>query len=179
MRLGTEQVGLRGLLLLAGAGVAGLVLAIHGSGHGLVAVSSNSFTQPTSSAPGGAARVPAHHPTSTTSHPSSGAAHQKLGPPLSSTQYASYAYRLYPGQPSPQARLATAGFHIEVTPGPSTIKVTVSGAGVTNGSQTLTYPANDRVYFIEASFGDDSSNAEYNLGDDGLVVTDASGRIVE
>ena len=179
MRLGSEQVGLRGLMLVGAAGLAGLALAIHGSGHGLTAAPRSSLAKPSGSASGGTAKAPTHHPTSTTSQPSSGAAHQKLGPPLSSTQYASYAYRLYPGQPDAQATAATAGFHIEVTPGPSTIKVTVSGAGVKNGSQTLTYPASDRVYFIEASFGDDSSNAEYNFGDDGIVVTDATGRIVE
>jgi hypothetical protein len=35
-----------------------------------------------------------------------------------------------------------------------------------------------RVYVVEASLGDDSGNADYNLGDDGLVVTNAQGRIV-
>jgi hypothetical protein len=40
------------------------------------------------------------------------------------------------------------------------------------------YPHGARVYVVEASFGDDSGNSDYNLGDDGLVVTDAQGRIV-
>jgi hypothetical protein len=34
------------------------------------------------------------------------------------------------------------------------------------------------VYVIEASMGDEAGSADYNLGDDGLVVTDAHGRIV-
>jgi hypothetical protein len=35
-----------------------------------------------------------------------------------------------------------------------------------------------RVYVVEASLGDDSGNSDYSLGDDGLVVTDAQGRII-
>ncbi|MGD0321783.1 MAG: hypothetical protein ABSC00_09325 [Acidimicrobiales bacterium] len=57
--------------------------------------------------------------------------------------------------------------------------MSVSAAGSTQGAQTSTYPVTDHVYFIEASFGDDSGNSEYNYGDDGVVVTDASGRIVQ
>jgi hypothetical protein len=40
------------------------------------------------------------------------------------------------------------------------------------------YPLGARVYVIEASLGDDSGNTDYNLGDDGIIVTDAHGRIV-
>ena len=35
------------------------------------------------------------------------------------------------------------------------------------------------VYVVEASLGDDSGNSDYSLGDDGLVVTDARGRILQ
>lgn len=181
MQFGTEQVGPRGLFLLATTGVAGVVLAVHGFAHGPLAAST-SITTPTSvAATPKAPSAPAHHPTTTTSPSSSTSTstHQKLGPALATTQYAPYAYQLYPGPQSAQARSATAGFQIKVTSGPTTITVTVSGAGVAKGTQTLTYPTGDKVYFIEASFGDDSTNAEYNLGDDGLVVTNASGRIVE
>ncbi len=40
------------------------------------------------------------------------------------------------------------------------------------------YVGGARVYVVEASLGDDSGNADYNLGDDGLVVTNAQGRIM-
>lgn len=180
MRFGSEQIGPRGLLLLGATGIAGVILAIHGSGHGPLATPTG-ITKPASASAGRAGpSTPAHQPTTTTSPSSSAttAPHQKLGPRLASTPYASYAYRLYPGPQSAQARSATAGFNISITPSPAAITVRVSGVGVAK-TQTLTYPAGDRVYFVEASFGDDSTNAEYNLGDDGLVVTNASGRIVE
>ena len=41
------------------------------------------------------------------------------------------------------------------------------------------YPVGARVYVVEASLGDDSGNSDYNLGDDGIIVTDAQGRIVQ
>ena len=41
------------------------------------------------------------------------------------------------------------------------------------------YSGGVRVYVVEASLGDDSGNLDYSLGDDGVVVTDAQGRIVQ
>jgi hypothetical protein len=118
--------------------------------------------------------------TSTTSASASGSTTQKLGPALSTTQYAPYAYQLYPGHESSQARLATAGFNISVQSGNSgTIAVSISAAGSGQAAKTTTYPASDRVYFIEASFGDDSGNTEYNSGDDGVIITNAGGRIIQ
>lgn len=54
-------------------------------------------------------------------------------------------------------------------------------AGVTGQPPTAprAYPAGARVYVVEAALGDDSGSSDYNLGDDGLVVTDAGGRIVQ
>ena len=42
-----------------------------------------------------------------------------------------------------------------------------------------TYPGGARVYVVEASMGDEAGSSDYNLGDDGVVVTDAHGRIVQ
>ena len=41
------------------------------------------------------------------------------------------------------------------------------------------YAGGAKVYVVEVALGDDSSNTDYNLGDDGLVVTDSLGRIVQ
>lgn len=183
MRLGNERLGPRGLLLLGATGVLATALAVHGYGRGtVVATGTNPVVGVGTS---GGSRVATVHssstsPTSSTSRSPSGSSAQKLGPLLGSTQYAPYAYQLYPGQESGQARLAMAGFDVSVRPsGLGTITVSVSAAGGTQGAQTTTYPASDRVYFIEASFGDDSGNTEYNFGDDGVIATNAQGRIVQ
>jgi hypothetical protein len=53
-------------------------------------------------------------------------------------------------------------------------------AGVNGQSAAAhTYPGGARVYVIESSLGDDSGGSDYNLGDDGLVVTDVRGRILQ
>jgi hypothetical protein len=61
---------------------------------------------------------------------------------------------------------------------------TGSGVSVTAGvsgrpGAPHTYPGGARVYVVEASMGDEAGNADYNLGDDGVVVTDARGRLVQ
>lgn len=187
MRFGTERVGVRGLAVLSAAGAVGVVLAVHGYGHrSLVAGTELPVSAPAKVTTAQQPRTKSTTPAGTSSTQPSGTtstttgSNQKLEPLLSPTQYASYAYQLYPGQESNQARLATAGFDVKVTPSSAgTIAVSVSGAGTNQGAQTSSYPASDHVYFIEASFGDDSGNSEYNGGDDGLVVTDATGRIVQ
>jgi hypothetical protein len=57
------------------------------------------------------------------------------------------------------------------------ISVTAGVIGQHAPSPTF-YPSGAKVYVIEASLGDDANDTDYNLGDDGLVVTDSSGRIV-
>lgn len=182
VRVGPERVGPRGALVLGVAGVIGAVLAVHGYGRGVVPAASvsapsshtsASSSTTTSKPPGTAGSTAPQRSTTTTSAPS-----QKLGPLLSSTQYAPYAFRIYPGSPSAQARVAETGFHIDVTGGPTTITVHVTVSG-SSAAQHSSYPAGDRVYFVETTLGDDSGDSDYNLGDDGILVTDPNGRIVE
>jgi hypothetical protein len=195
MRLGDERVGPQGLLLLAVTGILGLALAINGYGHGttlagaanalppsqLPATSQSPTSRPktsassTTSGPSTSTTTgPAHQPS-----PSASGGAQKVGPLLSSTPYAPYAYQLYPGPVSPQAHLSTAGFGIHISRVAGNISVNVSVIGSPQPAHKSTYPSTYRVYFIEATFGDDSGDADYNYGDDGLVVTTPAGRIVQ
>jgi hypothetical protein len=64
------------------------------------------------------------------------------------------------------------------------VRRTGSGISVTAGvsgqpGAPHAYPGGARVYVVEASLGDEAGNSDYNLGDDGVVVTDAQGRIVQ
>jgi hypothetical protein len=184
MRLGPDQVGLRGLLLLATTGLIGVGLAIHGYGHGaVIAAGPGAPGTPTSVAhshPRASATSPStNSPSSSASSQSTTAPSQKLGPLLSSTQYAPYALQIYPGPESSQARQATAGFTIQVKPQARKIRLSVAASGSGQPAQTSTFPAGDRVYFIEATLGDESGSVDYNFGDDGVVVTNAHGYIVQ
>lgn len=186
MPSGPDRPTARALAVLALAGLVGIGLAIHGYGHGAVLAGPSGALAPARGSHAGASTpsptpnrsASTTQPASSTPQQTSTTAQQKLGPLLSSTPYAPYAFRVYPGPESRLARQATAGFAVHVRPTGGTIAVSVSAVGSGQQGGTSTFPASDRVYFIEATLGDDSGNAEYNFGDDGLIVTDAQGHVV-
>ena len=64
------------------------------------------------------------------------------------------------------------------------VRRTASGISVTAGvsghpGTAHVYAAGARVYVVEASMGDEAGSTDYNLGDDGVVVTDRQGRILQ
>ncbi len=99
------------------------------------------------------------------------------GPLLASQSFASYSYRVWPGTPSTAAKSAMTGLSISVHPAGSGISVSAGVTGQPGAAHT--YPSGARVYVVEASMGDEAGSSDYNLGDDGVVVTDAQGRIVQ
>jgi hypothetical protein len=179
LRIG--PVGPRGLAVLGVTAILGVVLANHGwsTYHGT--------TTPGSLAGGGTAQVastPAARPTAAghthsaapTSGPSGSAS--SPGPLLSSEPYAQYAFQVWPGTPDAAAKAALTGLSVTVHSQAGGLSVTAGVNGQPAGTPHL-YPGGVRVYIVEASMGDDSGASDYNLGDDGLVVTDAQGRIVQ
>ncbi|NNN18442.1 MAG: hypothetical protein HKL84_01170 [Acidimicrobiaceae bacterium] len=183
MRIGSEKIGRNGGVVLAIAAVGSVGLAIHGYGRGISPAGSSLSVSAANTAPSVAKST-----TTTTSGSTSVSSLQisttsttapKLGPLLSSTQYASVSYRIYPGPESSQAKTATAGFNISVKLSGSNEIVSVSVPGSSSAPQTSTFPKGDSVYFVETSLGDDSGTSDYNAGDDGIIVTNSQGRIVE
>ncbi len=69
------------------------------------------------------------------------------------------------------------GLSISVSRTTGGIRV-VAGVVGQSPAQAQVYVGGVKVYVVEASLGDDSNNADYNLGDDALVVTNAAGRIL-
>ena len=193
MRVGGEMVGRWGLAVLAVTGVAGLVLAIHGwSGggasaapplaggplgaasaahRGTVPSSSSSAASQAASPAGAPAPSPANSPGA------AGSSSPAPGPLLSSEPFASVAYRIWPGPVSSTARQALTGLAISVHNRGTGLAITAAARGQ-GAAATHLYRGGMRVYVVEASLGDDSGNSDYSLGDDGLVVTDAHGRII-
>jgi hypothetical protein len=176
------RVGPRGLAVLIIAGLAGASLAVVGwsqrdtglvaSGAGGLGGSAPARPAPASSprASGPAARAGA---TSSATPSASGSA----GPLLSSEPYAQFAYLVWPGNPSTAARQAMSGLSISVSRQAGGISVRAGVTGQPPPSAQF-FANGARVYVIESSLGDDSAGVDYNLGDDGLVVTDGQGRIV-
>jgi hypothetical protein len=180
-------VGIRGVLVLAAAGIAGIVLAVNGwsARHvGLTAASGGLYA---SSAPSSAAASPAPSaaPATATASPapSASASHgaspsASTGPLLSSEPFASYAFLVWPGSPSAAAQQAETGLKITVSRLKDGISVT-AGVNGQSAPAAHTYLNGAKVYVVESSLGDDSGGSDYNLGDDGLVVTNAQGRVVQ
>jgi hypothetical protein len=84
---------------------------------------------------------------------------------------------VWPGTPSAAAKTAMTGLSISVRRSGSGLSVRAGLAG--QQASARRYPGGSRVYVVEASLGDDSGGTDYNLGDDGLIVTDAQGRILQ
>lgn len=150
--------------MLGAAALVATILAAIGAGDHSFSGLSSTLSGPRASA------SPSHAPS--TSAPSA-------GPYLAATPYAAYAFQIYPGTISSTTRQALSGFDVAVKPTGSKIRLTVALVGSSQTNVDQTYPAEDRVYFVETNLGDDSGNGEFNLGDDGLVITDAQGRIVQ
>lgn len=186
-----NRVSWRGVALLAATAAVGLVLAVHGwsarsgtlpgqiAGAGKAAPDG---TASSSSAPATAKTGPPASrqigPTASPSPaPSATPSTVSVGPPLASQSYAQYSFEVWPRPPSPAAEAAMTGLTIGVTRTAGGIRVIAGVAGHTPAPAQL-YPGGVKVYVVEAALGDDSNNADYNLGDDGVIVTNAAGRIL-
>ncbi len=183
MRPRLGPVGPRGLALLALAGLAGVLLAVHGwsargssAALGSIGGSSAGPARPSvspSQAPPSSSVSPTAGP-----QPSSGRSPATPGPLLSSQSYASSSFVVWPVKPSQAAKAALTGLSVTVHRQGTGISVVAGVNGQAAGAPHF-YPTGDRVYVVEASMGDESGNTDYNLGDDGIIVTDAHGRIVQ
>jgi hypothetical protein len=190
MRLGGERVGRWGIALLVVTGVAGLVLGWHGwttrAATATPSLAGATATAPASPASSPTASSPAASPAtagpagSATAAPATAspapAGPARPGPKLSSEPYASFAFQVWPGTLSTAARQAMTGLKITVRKQGNGLLVTAGVIGQPASPPHL-YAGGTRVYVLEASLGDDSG-ADYNLGDDGLVVTDAQQRVL-
>lgn len=184
MRVAGESVGGRGITLMAVTAVVGILLGAHGwSGrsHGLPPGLAGPQPQVSSSPSSSPTASPVPSASSSQSPPTQGptaAPAPSPGPKLSAQSYASYAFAVWPGTPSAAAKAAETGLTIKVTRQGTGIAVAAAVAGQPLPAAKY-YPTGTKVYVIEASMGDDGGNSDYNLGDDGLVVTDAQGRILQ
>jgi hypothetical protein len=191
----TRQVGPRGIAVLALAAIAGLALAIVGWSQrstGLVATSvgglgggsahaSTTAAPPATATAGPGATRSADatpSPSATQAAPSAQpSATASIGPLLGSEPYASFAFLVWPGTVSTAAQQAMSGLTIRVSRQAGGISVVARVTGQPLPPARF-YPLGGKVYVLESNLGDDSADVDYNLGDDGLVVTTAQGHIV-
>jgi hypothetical protein len=191
MRLGGEPVGRWGIALLAVAALVGVLLGWHGWTGRAAAVAPSLAGGTTSGtpapAPSGAAPATqgpsaspaaASPPASPASSPAVTSSSAHVGPALSSEPFASSAFQIWPGPVSAAAKAALTGLTISVHKERAGLSVVAGVNGQPPAAPHL-YVGGVRVYVVEASMGDDSGNSDYSLGDDGLVVVNAQGRILQ
>ncbi len=97
---------------------------------------------------------------------------------LSASQYAHYAYLIYPNNSG--NRYAAAGFNVTIKNlNNGTVKVTIEKLGNTGTNANFTFPASYELYYIDQAIGDDASpSSDYVSSDDYIVIVNASGYIV-
>jgi hypothetical protein len=180
MNIRFGPIGPRGLALLAAAGIVGLILGAHGWAHRAGGGALGSLN----SRPASAQVTPTTTPSSSarptagpTAGPGASAQPGAPGPTLASQSFAQYAFAIWPGTPSAAAKAALTGLSVNVHQQPTGLSIT-AGVNGQQAGQPRFYLHGVHVYVVEASMGDDSGSSEYNLGDDGLVVTDSHGRII-
>lgn len=174
-----SELGPRGFTVLSIAGITGICLAVLGWSQrstGLVTpyISPSPTVTATSSPPAPSAPASAAASSPSTAVSSSPAA----GPRLSAEPYASYAYQVWPGPLSADARLAMAGFVLNVTRGPGGITVNAIQDGQKMTSASHFYPGGAKVFVIDSSLGDEGGSVDYNVTDDGLIVTNAQDQVL-
>src|SRR6266436_10136369 len=181
MRIAGDTIGPRGIAVLAVSAVVGVLLGLHGwSGrhNGLPSTLASSGPRP--SAPARVSR-PARSPATTspaTTSPATTSPAASPGPKLSTQSYASSSYQVWPGPLSTAAKAAVTGLVIAVHRHGSGIMVTAGVAGQPAPTPRF-YPAGAKVFVVEVALGDDSGHSDYDLGDDGLVVTNSQERILQ
>ncbi len=176
-----STLGPRSFAVLSAAGIAGVCLAIVGwNNRATGLVSSLIASQPPPAASASATPGPGSTPTpaGTASPAASATAGATTGPLLSSEPYASYAYQIWPGPVSSNAQLAMAGFTVHVAKSGKGITVSAAQTGQSAGSPHL-YPTGAKVYMIDSNLGDEGGSVDYNVSDDGLIVTNAQGQMLQ
>jgi hypothetical protein len=175
-----SALGPRGFTVLSIAGVAGICLAVLGwTQRGTGLVSALAAPSPTPSASASATAGPASRasvaPTAAASRAASSPA---AGPLLSTEPYASFAYQVWPGPLTADGRLAMAGFVLNVTRQANGITVNAVQDGQKMTAASHFYPGGAKVYILDSNLGDEGGSVDYNLTDDGLIVTNAQNQVL-
>ncbi len=160
-----SALGPKGLAVLSIAGIAGLFLGILGwtqRDTGMVAP----LVTPSATPSAAASPSPAASPSAA------------AGPALTSQPYASYAYQVWPGPLTADAKLAMSGFVLTVTRQATGITVNATQDGQQLTAASHFYSGGATVYVLDANLADDAGRVAHDETGDGLVVTNARGQVL-
>jgi hypothetical protein len=101
------------------------------------------------------------------------------GTVFASWQYRQYAFEVYPGPISSDGQRALAGFDLSVQDQGATVLLTFKALSSRYQDATVTVDKANTAYFIETSMRDDPNGQENQLNDDGVVMVDPQGYLLQ
>jgi len=119
-------------------------------------------------------------PTTSTSTNTTATLMTSTGQQFSSSQYYKNAYEVYPALDPTNGSRALSGFNLQTQDlGGGVTQVTLVAKQANYHTQTFVIGPGQKLYFIERSFGDDSTDQDVNYGDDMGIAVDAQGNILQ
>jgi hypothetical protein len=95
-------------------------------------------------------------------------------------KYKQYAFQVFPGPVSTDAKTALAGFDLSVQDqSDGTVLLNLKALSSRYRDASFTVDKKNAAYFVETSMRDDPNDAENNLNDDGLIVVSPDGYILK
>lgn len=155
-------MALAATMLVCAVTFSGVALYETGDGTGLADGSELSLAAPT------AAPV--------TSSASSAAATSTL---FDTWRYKQYAFEIYPASLSSDAQKALSGFALIVQDQGDNVLVSLKAQSSRYRDAQYTVAKGNKAYFIETTMRDDPNEQENDLGDDGVVVVNTQGYILQ
>jgi len=98
---------------------------------------------------------------------------------FSSWQFAQYSYQIYPGPANGDAQKALAGFDLSVQDQGNSVVVNLKALSSQYNDAQFTVAKGNTAYFVETTLRDDPNSQENNLNDDGVVVVDPQGYLLQ
>lgn len=174
------------------AGVVAASVVLYGTGSGSTASDGSALSQAAgpiaSSTPPAQVSAqnaaPAAAPASASSTPTEQASAPNATPASSSVQFSSwqfaqYSYQIYPGPTNSDTQNAMAGFDLSAQDQGNSVLVYLKALSSRYNDAQFTVSKGDTAYFVETTLRDDPNNQESDLNDDGVVVVDPQGYLLQ
>ncbi len=93
-------------------------------------------------------------------------------------RYKQYAFQVYPGEISADAKKALAGFVLSIQDQGDNAVLSLKALNPRYRDAQFSVTKGDTAYFVETSVRDDPNGQENNLGDDGVIAVNPQGYVV-
>ncbi len=176
----TQAVGAAGLVAVV-VGMSAVLHAAGSSGSGLPggAVTAQPGSPSGSGAPNATPARPAPGPTSATAQSKSATGLVASTTKFSDWRWAAKSYQVYPGALSADAEKALAGFQLSVQDQGDSVLLLLKATSSRYRDHQQVIAKTDTAYFVETSMRDDPAGRENELDDDGLIVVNPDGYIMQ